>query len=143
MYIYKVQNWNPDFYFHALIFYNKLLCFFLVWKIKRRKKKKLKWTLTSMGAMSLCCLLGSNVGPMRGTGACDSNWSSACCHRKGSGFLKIPAGVMTRSNLVDPAGQPVTRARPDAFFFEMWDLKPISIYTLCFQKKKLCFFNMG
>jgi len=33
----------------------------------------------------------------------------------------------------DPAGQPVTWARP-SFFFQMWDLKPISI---------LCFFQCG
>jgi hypothetical protein len=38
------------------------------------------------------------------------------------------------------------RVNPDEtrfFFFQMCDLKPISIYTLCFHEKKPCFFNVG
>jgi len=34
------------------------------------------------------------------------------------------------------------RPGPD-FFFQIWDLKLISVYTLCSQEKKLCFFNVG
>jgi hypothetical protein len=41
---------------------------------------------------------------------------------------------------VDP-GPGQTRTRPD-LFFQMWDLKPISIYTLC-SKKKVMFFQCG
>ena len=29
-----------------------------------------------------------------------------------------------------------------SYIFSMWDLKLINIYTLCSQEKKLCFFNM-
>jgi len=41
---------------------------------------------------------------------------------------------------VDPGlGRPGrTRTRPN-FFFQMWDLKPISIYTLYFQEKSHVF----
>jgi len=59
-----------------------------------------------------------------------------------SGFVKRSVSAMTWSNLVDPAGQPVTRVRTDqdqVFFFQMWVLKPISIYTLCSQEKKYVF----
>jgi len=83
-----------------------------------------------------------------------------------SGFIKRPVSAMTRSNLVDPAGQPVTRVRTDqdqVFFFKcgfwnpsvyilyvykkknyvfsMCDLKLISIYILCSQEKSY-FFSM-
>jgi hypothetical protein len=34
-----------------------------------------------------------------------------------SGFVKRPVGATTRLNPVDPAGQPVTRVRPDVFFY--------------------------
>jgi hypothetical protein len=32
---------------------------------------------------------------------------------------------------------------PVFFFFQMWDLKPISIYTLCSHEKNHVFFNVG
>jgi hypothetical protein len=51
---------------------------------------------------------------------------------------------MTWPNMVNPVGQPVTRATWDlVFFFQMWDLKPINIYTLCSQEKKVMFFQYG
>jgi hypothetical protein len=60
--------------------------------------------------------------------------------------LKRPVNAMTRSNPVDPAGQPVIRARPDQdlvflffVFFQMKDLKPISIYNLYSQEKNYVF----
>jgi len=37
-----------------------------------------------------------------------------------------------------PGKTRATRMRPD-FFFQMWDLKSISIYTLCFQEKSHVF----
>jgi len=38
-----------------------------------------------------------------------------------------------------PGQTRATRTRPRFFFFQMWDLKPISIYTLCFQEKNHVF----
>jgi hypothetical protein len=62
-----------------------------------------------------------------------------------SGFNKSSVGTITRKNPVDPIGQPMTRANPDEtrFFKKIWDLKPISIYTLCSQEKKVMFFQCG
>jgi hypothetical protein len=67
-----------------------------------------------------------------------------------SGFNKRPNVATARPNPGDPAGRPgtrVTRANPDKtrffFFFQMWDLKPISIYTLCSHEKNHVFFNVG
>jgi len=59
-----------------------------------------------------------------------------------SGFNKRPAVATARPNPGDPElGR--TRTRPGFFFFfQMWDLKPISIYTLCSHKKTL-FFQYG
>jgi len=63
-----------------------------------------------------------------------------------SGFNKRPAVAIAWPNPGDPAGRPrtrVTRANPDEtwffFSFQMWDLKPISIYTLCFHEKNHVF----
>jgi hypothetical protein len=58
-----------------------------------------------------------------------------------SGFNKKPVGATTRLNPSDPAGRPMTRATR-VIFFQMWNLKPISIYTLC-SKKKVMFFQCG
>jgi len=55
-----------------------------------------------------------------------------------SGFNKRPAVATARSNPGDP-GEP---GRDPIFFFQMWDLKLISIYTLCSQEKRSCFFNV-
>ena len=35
------------------------------------------------------------------------------------------------------------RVKKIMFFLSMWDLKPISIYTLCSQEKKIMFFQCG
>ena len=59
-----------------------------------------------------------------------------------SGFNKRSAVATTRPNPGDPEpGWPRrTRTRPGFFFFfQMWDLKPISIYTLCFHEKNHVF----
>jgi hypothetical protein len=60
-----------------------------------------------------------------------------------SGFIKRPVSATTRSNLVDPAGQPVTRVRTDqdqVFFFKCGFWNP-SVYILYVYKKKIMFFQ--
>ena len=54
-----------------------------------------------------------------------------------SGFNKRPAVATARPNPGDP-GEP-GRDLVFFFFFQMWDLKPISIYTLCFHEKNHVF----
>jgi len=65
----------------------------------------------------------------------------------GAGPIRVCQKTGQCNNSVDPTGQPVTRARPGQdpvfFFLQMWDLKPISIYTLCFYEKNFFFFNVG
>jgi hypothetical protein len=50
-----------------------------------------------------------------------------------SGFNKRPAVATARPNPDELGRDPVF------FFFQMWDLKSISIYTLCFQEKSHVF----
>jgi len=55
------------------------------------------------------------------------------------GFVKRPVNALTMSNPVDPAGPPVTRARPSqdlGFFFSNEGFETHwYIYTLCSQEK--------
>jgi len=49
---------------------------------------------------------------------------------------------LIKDRLWQQPGRPKTRANLDEtwlFFFPMWDLKPISIYTLCSQEKSHVF----
>ena len=56
-----------------------------------------------------------------------------------SGFNKRPAVTTAWPNQDDP-GPGRTRTRPGFFFFfQMWGLKSISIYTLCSQEKSHVF----
>jgi hypothetical protein len=56
-----------------------------------------------------------------------------------AGFNKRQVEETAWSNPGDPAGRPGrTRTRP-GFFFLMWDLKPINIYTLFSQEKSHVF----
>ena len=60
-----------------------------------------------------------------------------------SGFVKRSVSAMTWSNLVAPAGQPVTRVRTDqdqVFFFKYGFWNP-SVYILYVHKKKNMFFQ--
>ena len=50
-----------------------------------------------------------------------------------SRFNKRSAVATARPNPGEPGRD------PKCFFFQMWDLKPISIYTLCFQEKSHVF----
>ena len=56
----------------------------------------------------------------------------------GPGLSKDRPGQRPSRSTRDPGK---TQARPIFFFFQIWDLKLISIYSM-FLQKKLCFFNV-
>ena len=61
------------------------------------------------------------------------------------GFIKRLVSAMIRSNPVNPWPEWLWRnpakTRCCFFFFQMWDLKFISIYSLCSQEKSYFFFQ--